>query len=70
MGDQIDNEKRDGGIGNGWVIFTMLFMGFIALGMSMQDESECRGFLGIEDQQCKDDQMDQTIRNLMGGRVR
>lgn len=49
-------------IGNGWVILTMLFIAFIALGIYLGEGDECKGFMGIEDRECV---LDRSIRTLM-----
>lgn len=40
------------GIGNGWVILTMLFIAIIALGIYLGEGDECKTFMGIEDRDC------------------
>lgn len=57
--------KFEGGIGNGWVIFTMLFIAFIALGIYLGADDECKGFMGVSDRDCE---VQRTIDTLMGRR--
>lgn len=35
-----------------WICLTIGVVGFIGIGMSMADEDDCKGFLGVKDNQC------------------
>ena len=60
---QNETQEQSRGMQTLWICLTIGVVAFIGLGIALQDEDDCKGFMGSEDKECV---RARAVNHLMG----